>query len=79
LGLWVLISESWYKVLGGLLASKGDTFEALEPSDALLDARTRLIESACEKGWCVALVGFVRNDGSYAAHVVFTLPPAIGR
>jgi hypothetical protein len=51
----------------GLFATQRNAFEAFEPSDALLDARTRLVESSREEGWFVALVGFVRNDGSNAA------------
>jgi hypothetical protein len=45
--------------LSGLFATQGNAFETLDASDALFDARARLVEGACEKGWFVALVGFV--------------------
>ena len=51
----------------GLFASEGDALEALEPSDALFDARAGFVEGACEEGWLVLFVGLVGNDGSDAA------------
>src|ERR1700729_621138 len=49
------------------LASERDPLEALEPSDAVLDAGAGLVEGACEEGWLVVLVGLVGDDGSDAA------------
>ena len=51
----------------GLFAAERDALEALEPSDALLDARASLVEGACEEGGLVLFVGLVGNDGSDAA------------
>ena len=51
----------------GLFASERDALEALEPSDALLDARTGLVEGACEEGGLVLFVGLVGDDRSDAA------------
>ena len=51
----------------GLFATQRDAFEALEPSDALLDTRAGLVEGAGEEGRNVLFVGLVRNDGSDAA------------
>jgi branched-chain amino acid transport system permease protein len=55
------------EVLFGLFASERDPLEALEPSDALLDAGAGLVEGACKEDWLVLFVGLVRNDGSDAA------------
>ena len=38
----------------GLFASERDALEALEPSDALLDASAGLVEGAGEEGWLVS-------------------------
>ena len=51
----------------GLFASERDALEALEPSDALLDAGAGFVEGAGEEGWFVLFVGLVGNDGSDAA------------
>ena len=55
------------EVPGCLFASEGDALEALEPSDALLDARAGFVEGAGEEGWLVLFVGLVGDDGSDAA------------
>ena len=55
------------KLPGCLFAAERDAFEALEASDALLDAGAGLVEGACEEGWLVLFVGLVGNDGSDAA------------
>ena len=55
------------EVPGCLFASEGDAFEALEASDALLDASPCLVEGSGEEGRLVFFVGLVRNDGSDAA------------
>jgi hypothetical protein len=51
----------------GLFAAECDALEALEPSDALFDARAGFVEGTCEEGWLVLFVGLVGNDGSDAA------------
>ena len=51
----------------GLFAAERDALETLEPTDALLDARASLVESACEEGRLVLFVGLVGDDGSDAA------------
>jgi hypothetical protein len=51
----------------GLFASQGDALEALQPPEALFDARTRLVEGPGEEGGFVLFVGFVRDDRSNAA------------
>ena len=55
------------EVPGCLFASEGDAFEALEPSDALLDAGAGLVEGACKEGRLVLFVGLVRDDRRDAA------------
>ena len=55
------------EVPGCLFSSERDALEALEPSDALLDAGAGLVEGACEEGWLVLFVGLVGNNGSDAA------------
>jgi hypothetical protein len=55
------------EVLFGLFASERDPLEALEPSDALLDAGAGLVEGACKEGWLVLFVGLVGDHGSDAA------------
>ena len=55
------------EVPGGLLASEGDALEALEPSDALLDAGAGLVECPGEEGRLVLLVGFVGDHRCDAA------------
>jgi hypothetical protein len=51
----------------GLFASQGDAFKALEPPEALFDARMRLIEGGGEEGGFVLFVGLVRDHRSNAA------------
>jgi len=51
----------------GLFAAERDALEALEPSDALLDAGAGFVEGAGEEGWLVLFVGLVGDDGSDAA------------
>ena len=48
----------------GLFAAERD---ALEPSDALFDARAGFVEGAGEEGWLVLFVGLVRDYWSDAA------------
>ena len=55
------------EVPGCLFAAEGDALEALEPSDALLDAGAGLVEGAGEEGRFVPFVGLMGNDGSDAA------------
>ena len=55
------------KFLCCLFASERDAFEALEPSDALLDAGASLVEGACKEGRLVFFVGLVRDDRRDAA------------
>jgi hypothetical protein len=47
----------------GLFAAERDALEALEPSDALLDAGAGLVKGSSEESRLVPFVGFVRNDG----------------
>jgi hypothetical protein len=51
----------------GLFATQGDTLEALELADGLLDAGAPAIEGFREEAWLVLLVGLVRNDRDDAA------------
>jgi hypothetical protein len=51
----------------GLFASERDALEALEPSDALLDAGAGLVEGAGEESRFVLFVGLVGDDESDAA------------
>jgi hypothetical protein len=51
----------------GLFAAERDALEALEPSDALFDARAGFVEGAGEEGWLVLFVGLVRDYWSDAA------------
>jgi hypothetical protein len=51
----------------GLFAAERDALEALEPSDAVFDARAGFVEDAGEEGRPVLFVGLVGNDGSDAA------------
>ena len=51
----------------GLFASERDALEALEPSDALLDARAGFVEGAGKEGWLILFVGLVGDDRSDAA------------
>ena len=55
------------EVPSGLFAAERDALEPLEPTDALLDARASLVESACEEGRLILFVGLVGDDGSDAA------------
>ena len=52
------------KFRAGLFAAKRDSLEALEPSDALLNAGAGLVEGAGDESRLVAFVGFVGNDGA---------------
>ena len=55
-----------------VFSQRSATLEALEPSDALLNARAGPVEGAGEESRLVAFVGFVGNDGSDA-----TLPRCV--
>ncbi len=50
-----------------LLASEGNTLEALQPSDSLLDAGAGFIKGAGEEGRLVLFVGLTRDHGRDAA------------
>lgn len=52
-------SDDGSEVSCGLLASEGDALEALQPTDALLDAGPGLVKGASEEGRLVLLVRFV--------------------
>ena len=55
------------EVLRGLLAAQGDTFEALEPSDGLLDTGAPLVEDfGKERGFCSSILA-VGDGGADAA------------
>ena len=60
-------AEDGSEVSFGLFASEGDSLEALEPPDALLDAGASLVKDASEEGRLVPFVGLMRDDGSDAA------------
>ena len=51
----------------GLFAAERDALEALEPSNALLDAGAGFVEGAGEEGRPVLFVGFVRDHWGDAA------------
>jgi hypothetical protein len=50
--------------LSGFFAAQRDSLEALDPSNALLDARASLVEGAGEESWLVPFVGFVGMTGA---------------
>ena len=60
-------ADDGFEVSFGLFAAERDALEALEPSDALLDACAGFVEGACEEGWLVLFVRLVRDDRSDAA------------
>ena len=51
----------------GLLAAQGDALEALELSEALLDAGAPPVKRLREEGWALLRVGFERDGGRDAA------------
>jgi hypothetical protein len=55
------------EVLSGLLAAQGDTFEAFDLADALLDAGAALVEYPGKECWLCGGILTVRNSGADAA------------